>query len=236
MRSGEREIMDAEDIDAAQLQHALDHLVVVNRLLNGYGPSLEGLQKLLPRGCRKFSLLDVGCGSGDTLREIAKWARRRGIECRLTGVELSPVTAELARTRCACYPEIEIRHRDLFSLGEDERFDVTHCALVLHHFSREADAADAMRQMLKLCGRGVIVNDLHRHWLAYGSIALLTRMLSRSPVLRNDAPLSVARAFTRKDLVALADAAGAEKIEIEWRWAFRWLMVLRRNESPGHDV
>lgn len=221
--------MDAPDIDPAELDHAMRHLEIVNRWLNGYRPSEAGLQRLIPAGAKEFTLLDVGCGSGDTLRQLAEWARSKKISARLTGIELSEQSTRRAAAACQNYPEIEIRHQDVFTLATDEQYDVVHSALVLHHFSRDEDVVRVLKRMNDAARLGVIINDLHRHPFAYNSIRLLTRALSRSEVLRNDAPLSVARAFTRDELMRFAEEANLGNVTVNWHWAFRWLMVSDKN-------
>jgi hypothetical protein len=72
----------------------------------------------------------------------------------------------------------------------------------------------------------VIINDLHRHLLAYYSIKYLTRWLGGSRLVQNDAPLSVARAFTRADWQRLLAQAGIERYELRWCWAFRWQVII----------
>jgi SAM-dependent methyltransferase len=219
--------MDAPDVDANALAHAMKHLQTINRWLNGYEPSISGIRQLLPPDCKSFSLLDVGCGSGDTLREVAHWSRSKNIRARLVGIELSSVSAERAAAECRDFPEIEIRHQDLLALNPRECFDVVHCALVLHHFSSDEDAIAALARMGSAARYGVIVNDLHRHPIAWHSIRLLTRFFSSSRILQHDAPLSVARGFTRQELLEIAAAAEFSTTEIHWHWAFRWLLVAR---------
>lgn len=219
------ELMDSPDISPLDLQHALQHLEAVNRFLNGYGPSLRGLQKVMPTHARSFTFLDVGCGSGDTLRRIAEWARRRKLKAQLFGIELSEITVQRAVDECSAYSEISISHGNLFTL-ESDTYDVVHTALVMHHLTNE-EAVVGLAKMAELARYGIIVNDLHRHPFAYHSIRLLTRLLSRSHVLRNDAPLSVARAFTRPELLKMAGAAGLRSVQLEWNWAFRWLLTAR---------
>lgn len=224
-RSRQAELMDDPDVDPADLDHAMRHLEIVNRRLNGYGPTMAGINKLMPAGAKEFSLLDVGCGSGDTLRHIAHWSRRRGLAARLTGIELSAQSARRAAEACQSYPEITVRHQDIFAMPASEQFDITHCALVLHHFSEDDAAVAVLRRMGEAARWGIVVNDLHRHPLAYHSIRVLTKLLSRSHILQNDAPLSVARAFTRAELEGLAERAGLADINVEWHWAFRWLLT-----------
>jgi len=228
IRSRQPELMDAPDVDPAELDHAMRHLEIINRRLNGYGPSLAGIKRLIGSDHRPFSLLDVGCGSGDTLRQIASWARQRGSVCRLEGIELSARSAERAAAACAKYPEITIRQQDLFELSADASpYDIVHSALVLHHFSDDADVVRALQQMSRLARYGILINDLHRHPLAWHSIRLLTRIFSRSLILQNDAPLSVARAFTRSELMEFCSEAGLRDVKINWHWAFRWLLIAK---------
>jgi hypothetical protein len=72
---------------------------------------------------------------------------------------------------------------------------------------------------------GFFVNDLHRHPFAYYSIKWLTKFFSKSYLVKNDAPLSVLRGFKRKELEVLSHQSSVEKISINWKWAFRWLLV-----------
>jgi len=75
---------------------------------------------------------------------------------------------------------------------------------------------------------GIVINDLHRHPLAYHSIRYLTKWFSKSYMTQYDAKLSVLRGFYREELENLLIEAGWENIEISWQWAFRWLVVARK--------
>jgi len=72
----------------------------------------------------------------------------------------------------------------------------------------------------------VVINDLHRHPLAYYSIKYLTQLFGGSRLVQNDAPLSVARAFSRADWQRLLAQASITQYELRWCWAFRWQVVL----------
>jgi hypothetical protein len=74
----------------------------------------------------------------------------------------------------------------------------------------------------------IIINDIHRHPLAYYSIKWLTYFFSRSYLVKNDAPLSVLRAFRRSELKNLFKAAGFLRYQLRWQWAFRWQAILFR--------
>src|SRR5580692_7385490 len=84
------ELMD-EPCSRDELRACLRDLSRVNRWFLAYRPLLRWLDSLgLQRGQAPFHILDVGCGYGDGLRRIAKWADDRGITVRLTGLDLNP--------------------------------------------------------------------------------------------------------------------------------------------------
>ena len=76
----------------------------------------------------------------------------------------------------------------------------------------------------------IVISDLHRHWLAYWSIRLLTALFSRSAAVGHDGPLSVRKGFRKSDLEDILAAANIRQAWIRWRWAFRWVVVIEARE------
>jgi hypothetical protein len=74
---------------------------------------------------------------------------------------------------------------------------------------------------------GFFINDLHRHPIAYHSIKWLTTIFSGSELVKNDAPLSVRRGFLKKEWEALLHAGEISGYRIQWKWAFRWLVIAK---------
>lgn len=218
--------MDDLQIQGPELARTLFEIERINQSVRAYGPSIEGVQALLPPGCRSFTMLDVGIGGGDMSRRVVDAAQAQGVHAEVLGIDLAQTTVHFGRQRCAGYPSIQIEQRDLFEMSTDAPFDVVHAAQVLHHFP-QAEAVRALRQMLALSRYGVVVNDLHRHPVPWAFIKGATAALSNNRLIRNDAALSVRRGFVGADLRALASAAGAGQIEVLWRPLFRWRMVLR---------
>lgn len=218
--------MDDLDIQGPELAQTLYEIERINQNVGAYGPTLEGVAALVPAGTRHFSMLDVGIGGGDMARRVVDWARDRDMRAEVLGIDLAQTTVDYARSRCAGYPDISVERQDLFEVGGAGRFDVVHAAQVLHHFPDDL-AVRALRQMLALARYGVVINDLHRHPVPWAFIRAATGLLSRNRLIRNDAPLSVRRAFAGRELRALAQAAGAAHIEVAWRPLFRWKVVLR---------
>ncbi|HBL17662.1 MAG TPA: SAM-dependent methyltransferase [Elusimicrobia bacterium] len=226
-RSAAPELMDGPGLDPAELAETLERLAFINKSLGGHASTLDGLALLIPPGRREFDVLDVGSGGGDTARRIVEWAGSRGLSARVRGVDLSPGAVSYARRMNAGLPGLEFAASDLFDLPATRSYDVVHSALLLHHLPDET-AVRALAKMFGLCRLGLVINDLHRHPAAHYAIKGLTGLLSRNRLIRHDAPLSVLRAFRRSDLEDLARRAGLPSPEISWRWAFRWLMVVRK--------
>jgi 2-polyprenyl-3-methyl-5-hydroxy-6-metoxy-1,4-benzoquinol methylase len=228
-RSTASEYMDEATIDGDKVVTTLNEIEYVNRWLGGVNTTRDALHRLLPPGDRQsLSLLDLGTGSADIPIAVVRWARRRGMAIEITAVDFNPTICEVARQRTAAYSEITVREADIFALTDAEAFDVVHCAMFLHHFP-QPQAAAILRMMYTLCRRGIIVNDLHRHPLAYYSIIGLGRLFSLSPMFQHDGPISVLRGFQRSDLEALSEMSGLAHLEIAWRWPFRYVMTARKH-------
>ncbi|MBT9393200.1 methyltransferase domain-containing protein [Hymenobacter sp. NST-14] len=228
VRSEQPELMDDLTLASEELRQNLDELETVNTWLGGYAPVLDALDRLRPHfpAGRPLRLADLGSGGGDTLRQIARWARRRNVAVELTGIDANAFMLEYAAAKSAPYPEISFQQTDIFSPAfRQQPFDILTASLFCHHFP-DAELTTMLAQWQQQAGLAVIINDLHRHPLAYHSIRWLTRLLGGSRLVRHDAPLSVARAFTRRELHQLLAAAGIRRYRLRWRWAFRWQLLI----------
>ena len=220
--------MDDLTLASDALRQNLDELETINTWLGGYQPVLNALQRLRPRfpAGRPLRVADLGSGGGDTLRHVARWARKNRVPVELTGIDANQFMLDYATAKSQEYPEISYRKFDIFSVQfQAQPYDVLMCSLFCHHFTDEELVA-LLRQWHRQAQVAVVINDLHRHWLAYHSIKWLTRLLGGSYLVRHDAPMSVARAFRREDWVALLARAGITKYELRWRWAFRWQVII----------
>lgn len=200
-RATEEELMDDLSLASDALRQNLDELETINTWLGGYRVVLDALQRLRPRfpTGRALRLADLGSGGGDTLRHIAGWARRQRVPVELVGIDANAFMIDYAAAKAARFPEISFQQQDIFSAEfQRQPFDIITCSLFCHHFSSEA-LAGLLRQLQTQARVGIIINDLHRQPLAYYGIKWLTRLFRGSYLVQNDAPLSVARAFTRRE-------------------------------------
>jgi SAM-dependent methyltransferase len=228
VRATTAELMDDLTLASDELRQNLDELETINTWLGGYQPVLAALARLRPRfpAGRPLRLADLGSGGGDTLRHVAAWARRQRVPVALTGIDANGFMLAYAAAKSTAYPEIGYRQVDIFSpefAAQD--YDILTASLFCHHFT-DAELVDLLRRWHGQAQVAVVINDLHRHPLAYYSIKLLTRLLGGSRLVQNDAPLSVARAFSRADWQRLLAQAGITRYELRWCWAFRWQVVI----------
>ena len=216
-RVREEEQMDDPSLDPLVYDEVLEGLGRVNRWTFAARPTLAFLARST-RGLDGFSLLDVGSGEGGMLRLIARWARKRGLAARLTGVDLNPKSEKVARA--VTDPDLPIAYRtgDYRELG---RFDFVVSSLVAHHMT-DGQLHGFLRWMEANAGLGWFVNDLHRHRFAYSGYPLLAALLRVHPIVRQDGQLSIARAFRAAEWRSvLADAGVAQGVQVRRYFPFR---------------
>jgi SAM-dependent methyltransferase len=225
-RSTALELMDDRSIGGDELAEALRQLRNINRWLGSGWPTLEGVLRLWWRAGRpaRLSILDVGAGSGDVNRLLLDWADRCGIALQISLVDIHPETCAAAAAYYRDDPRVQVICSDLLRLGTQPA-DIVSAALFTHHFASEQLPA-VFAALARPARIGVVVNDLHRHPLAWAGIWLATRLFSRNRMIRHDAPLSVQRGFRSIDLDHLRATHGLAGMTYAWRPFFRYLILI----------
>lgn len=224
-RSTLPEKMDDPSAPEAEVHKALRELETINRYLGGYNVILDGLEKLVSKN-KTLTIMDIGCGGGDVLRTIARWASKKKININLIGVDMNPLMTAFAAEHSKQFSNISYR---TLNVWDDallaEKADITMNSLFCHHFD-DAELVRLMERMHALAGKAVIINDLHRHWFAYHSIKWITAAFSDNYLVKYDAPLSVARSLRRAEWESVLSRAGISNYSINWKWAWRWQIII----------
>lgn len=221
-RSCEKELLDRDDIPFADIERNMRELDFINTWLGGHGISIRGLKGLLS-GRQRIRICEIGCGGGDNLRVLKQYCRKRGIDAEVIGVDSNAHCIAVARERWTG-GNADWVHSDYRQVVFDKRKpDIIFSSLFCHHFT-EGELVSMLCWMEKNAAAGWFINDLHRHPLAYYSIRWLTKCWSRSYLVKNDAPLSVLRGFTRSEWEKILKDAGVDAYSLQWKWAFRWLL------------
>ena len=207
-RASPRELPELMDGDCGyeDFRDCLRSLEQVNRWLLGYRPTLAWLRRL-PRGVHEpVHIVDVGSGGGDLLREIAGWARRRGIAVRLTGIDLNPYAGRAAAERTPLEMGITWVTGDAVLYRPEQPVDIVVSSLMAHHLEDEEIIA-LLRWMEATAQVGWFINDLERSEWSCRMFGWVDRLAGWHRFVRHDGPVSFRRAFREEDWGRLLRAA-----------------------------
>jgi SAM-dependent methyltransferase len=230
-RHRQPEWMDQPGIDPVAHSQALQGLRRINAFSGAVGSLLAPIRSLArERSGRPLRVLDLACGGGDNTTALAERARRAGLDLRVDGCDLSAQAVAIAagsaeeRGLGASFFQLDALNDPL-----PDDYDVILCTLFLHHLD-EGEAVDLLGRMGRASRGLVLVNDLIRSPLGYGLAWAGCRLLSRSPIVHFDGPVSVQGAFQLAEVRALADRAGLDGAELRRSWPERYVLCWRR---PG---
>jgi ubiquinone/menaquinone biosynthesis C-methylase UbiE len=201
------EFMDDLSRPASEFNQAYRELALINRRLGG----IRAIERFLPSG-NGLSVLDVaagGCDVGDALAAAR--------HCRVVSLDIN--SEGLKRTE-RTQPVVGDGKRLPFP---DETFDAVICSLSFHHLT-DTECAQVLREMWRTSRGRILVNDLHRHPVAYAAIWILARLFSKSVMVKHDGPASVRRAFRPADLQEIARRAGVRAV-VHRSFPFRLVLV-----------
>ena len=227
-RTEETEIMDDFSINGDVLHDTLDKLASINKWLGGNKVTINGLKKLIkdhPKS-QPLTIIDLGCGGGDILRDVAKLGKKEGYIFKLIGIDANHDALAYAKELSTDYDNISFSHCDIFSEEfTNLKYDVVLATLFFHHF-KEEKLIIFLSTVLKKISLGIVVNDLHRHKLAYYLFKLLCVTIKNRMVIE-DGLTSVLRGFKRKELEHISKQLQVN-YQIKWKWAFRYQWIIRK--------
>ncbi|MFI5455339.1 MAG: methyltransferase domain-containing protein [Isosphaerales bacterium] len=219
------ELMDQPGLDAGEHARALRGLGRINRLSLSDAILWPAVARLAhDSGGAPIRVLDLASGGGDVPIALACRAARASLNLRVEGCDISRGAVHFARQR-AIERGVAVRFFTLNALADSipKGYDVLTCSLFLHHLD-EADAVRLLRKMADAARRLVLVDDLVRGRLGYALAWAGCRLLSRSPIVRHDGPVSVSSAFTPAEVRELAKRAGLEGVSLTRHWPRRFLL------------
>ena len=228
--------MDIADYGSTELAANLRDIRRVNRLLGGTATVLRHLPELLAAvpTDRTVTLLDLATGSADIPVAISRWAAghgRRAID--ITASDSSDDMLAIAAEHVDGDPAITLALHDARAVPlPDRSFDIVVCSLSLHHFPPD-EAIQVLREMDRLARAGFILNDLRRGHVGFAAAWVASRLTTRNRLTRNDAPLSVRRAYTPVELADLLRRAGVTGATISTHPWFRMAAVKRRGPEDA---
>lgn len=229
-RSQQVEIMDDLDFQGEEMKNLLGDLKYVNKWLGGNTVTLDGIEKLLRGNSKKepITILDIGCGDGQLLRNCAKYAENNGLKLKCIGLDFNKNILEYAENQSKDFPNIKFQKVDVF-LEEEliPNCDIAVCTLFLHHFSDES-IAELLKILLKKSNNGLVINDLQRSRIAFNLFKIVSNLFLKTDTAKHDGLVSIARGFKKDELEHISKKIPNQKSEIHWRWAFRYQWILKK--------
>lgn len=213
------ELLDQKDIPLNDLIQNLKELNTINTLLGGHRITICGMQQFALK--QNMHIVEIGCGGGDNLYAIQTFLQKKKIHATLTGIDIKADCINYAKEQ---YKEIEFICSDYKKLPTHFKADIIFSSLFCHHFS-DTEIIEQLIWMKEKSCYGFFINDLHRNPIAFFAIKIITKILSKSYLVKNDAPLSVARSFIKSDWKYYAKEAQLSQCVVQWHWAFRYLFL-----------
>lgn len=216
--------MDAPDADPVELERSLRFIRRANRAFQYTRATLSHLERFSRhwKPGERISMIDVGTGSADVPMAILRWAKRKGFDVHITGIDMHATTARVAAS-LAQHPRLTIMQADAMNMPfADGTFDYALNSMFLHHLGDD-EVLRVLRAMDRVAKRGMVIADLLRHRRAYFWISLFTSL--STPMVRHDAKASIIQAFNREEILALRDRAGLSYLGYYAHFAHRFVLA-----------
>jgi len=134
---------------------------------------------------KKFRIVDLGCGGGDTLHYIAKKLKEEKIDAELIGIDGNPQSIEFARSNTKNINNLAFETMDILSPD----FKLPQCDLIIsshfiYHFKDKA-LINFLKRLTSKNSKYVIFSELYRNKMSYylfkftRTILPISRMASR---------------------------------------------------------
>lgn len=227
-RSSETELMDDPSLEVSDLRTALSDISRVNKWLGGNGITVKAIYDLLNNTPfdKEVVILDLGCGDGEMLREIARSFRKKKVHAKLIGVDLNAQSLALAKDLSQQYPEIIYINKNILDIkASDFTCDIILCTLTLHHLHCN-EIKTVIQKSIQLASLGIIVNDLHRSRIAYYLFKGFSFFFIKGYIAKNDGLVSIKRGFKKQELMEYAKELSLKNYQIDWKWAFRYRWII----------
>lgn len=206
------ELLDSDSGSPAEIAASLADLRMVNRWFGGTTSMCDLLREAVRRSGRKnLSFLDVGGASGDIPAHVARTLAVEDVRVDFVVLE---------RSRSHLDGVIRGVAGDALAIPFcDGSFDLVGSSLLVHHLE-PGEVVRFVNESLRVARLASLINDLRRS-PAHLALVYAGFMLYRSRLTRHDAPASVRRAYTEKELLELLHATRAARVEIRKHYLYR---------------
>jgi ubiquinone/menaquinone biosynthesis C-methylase UbiE len=230
-RSTKLERIDTGDYTAEEYDLFLKEIRFVNRYV-GDNRALRRSLLADMEAAVAISVLDVGAGSGELLRTIAKEKKLKKTDLKLVGLDMNQRSANSIMEESQSYDEIHSVRGDAMMLPfDDGSFDYVVSSLFAHHLTND-QIVKSFKEMARIATKRFYVIDLHRHPVAYRLYRLMCFSLGISELVTQDGSLSILRGFNPLEMEALANRANISSLAVNRSFPFR--LILSGSGGPSN--
>jgi len=229
------------DLGQGSGQDVAQNLAEMQRINDWLGGTRALTRHLYPRllegqaaaAGRALTVLDLGTGGASLPLMIARWARRQRIDLRILAIDWSHRNLLAGAADAGRLPEIQRVQADAAHLPVghlpvgSSPVDVVISSLFMHHLSGDV-LVRVLRDAYALAGQALVMTDLVRGRLPYLAFKLIQPLFARNYLTRHDGALSIRRAYTPSELLALAGQAGLRGARVYTHFPWRMTLVAEK--------
>lgn len=227
IREIQAEQLDDLNLSGETLKRTLRELATINRWFGNYRCIRNGISQFLAnKPEQSLTIVDLGCGGGDTLIMLADWLKKQDIQAQLIGIDGNPNSLAYAKAQSGAFNNIDWEQADILS----EAFLIPSCDLVisthfLYHMEEEV-LLDFFRRQQTNIRQGWVVSELIRTPLALTGFRILSRIWGVSDMTREDGMLAVKRALTQKEWQDVLVSTDHGELRVSRKWIFRLQLLI----------
>ena len=219
-RSQQKELMDLGEghYTPEEYTQCLQKLFKINKLLEFFKSTFKTL-KNFSRQSAISTLMDIGCGNGLFILHLSRFFPKTNMK----GIDMSSDAIKNAQELLEIWqksnPDLSVSFEVQDKINANP--DIILATLVCHHMT-DQELVEFLRDAHARANKAIIINDLHRHRLAYWLYALISPVLFRNRLITHDGLISIQRGFIRAEWKLFLHQAGIKNYTLKWRFPFRW--------------
>jgi ubiquinone/menaquinone biosynthesis C-methylase UbiE len=202
-RRPSHELLDDPRLPPEEMALSLADIALINRRWGGSHALARHIgARLESDGASRARILDVGAGSGDVLRRLARELGSAGHS--VTSVAADLQWRHLVAGRRMAGERFAAVAADAFRLPfSDDAFDWTISTLLFHHFAPEENIR-FLQEVARVSRHGFAFLDVRRHLFPLMFLKALGTFVFRSRVSLQDGAASVRQAYTPEEARRIA--------------------------------
>jgi ubiquinone/menaquinone biosynthesis C-methylase UbiE len=226
-RIDQAELLDQGEGSLEDVRANLDEMWRINQAFAGIRSLTQYLKPQLNQPMR---IVDLGTGSGRLALHLLNWAKRHNLEMHVYPLDLSPRNLSIAQDNIQSNPSVHPIQADGLALPfAPNSVDYYISSLFMHHFSPDA-LIDLLRETYRLARCGIIMSDIVRGYLPLAAFRLVQPIFARHYLTRHDGILSIKRAYTPRELLEMARAAGIENARVTTHFPWRMTLIAVKSD------